>query len=284
MSIATNTSSSVKLTVLVDNNAAEGLAAEHGYCLWIEMPTQILLFDTGNKDALTENAKQLGKDLSMVDSLILSHGHYDHTGGVETVLDLSKKAQIYLHQGAFQPRYVKDGDSARPVRVPGNSLRALDRFEEKNRIHWATRPLTISADIGITGPIPRNNDFEDVGGDFYLDPECSRPDLIEDDLALWIKTGQGLVICVGCSHAGIVNSIERVRAITGEDRIHTVIGGMHLLHASGQRLSRTVQALNRMEIGRLIPCHCTGEEAVNYLEANLDCEVVKGYAGMQLKV
>ena len=275
---------SVKLTILVDNNAKEGLIAEHGYSLWIETHTQILLFDTGNKLALQENARQLGKDLSTVGSLILSHGHYDHTGGVETVLEQSKTAEIYLHQGAFQPRYVKDGDGARPIRVPGNSARALDRFEEKSRVHWATRPLWIDKEIGITGPIPRNNSFEDVGGAFFLDPGCSRPDLIEDDLALWIKTGRGLVVCVGCSHAGIVNTLEAVKAITGEERIHTVVGGMHLLNASGERLSRTVKALNQMDIGCMIPCHCTGDGAVEYLEANLECTVVKGYAGMELEV
>lgn len=275
---------SVKLTILVDNNAKEGLIAEHGYALWIETATRILLFDTGNKGALKENARQLGKDLSTVGSLILSHGHYDHTGGVETVLDQSKKAEIYLHQGAFQPRYVKDGDDARPIRVPGNSARALDRFEEKSRVHWATRPLWIDENIGITGPIPRHSDFEDVGGDFFLDPGCSRPDLIEDDLGLWIKTGQGLVVCVGCSHAGIVNTLEAVKTITGEERMHTVIGGMHLLNASGQRLSRTVEALKRMAVNTMIPCHCTGDKAFEYLQSNLDCRVVKGYAGMELEI
>ena len=203
----------IELTILVDNNAQEGLAAEHGFSLWVESDNKTILFDTGNKNAFTENVNLLGKDVSRVTDLVISHGHYDHTGGVEMVLQKAKGAEVFLHQGAFLPRYVKDADSARAIRVPENALKALDRFAD-TRVHWATRPLSLDDSIGVTGPIPRNNDIEDVGGDFYLDMECSRPDRIEDDLAMWIKTKNGVIVCVGCSHAGIINTLEAVRSIT----------------------------------------------------------------------
>lgn len=271
------------LTILVDDKAREGLVAEHGFALWIENDERIILFDTGHTTALSENAARLSKDLSKVTDLVISHGHYDHTGGIETVVTRAKKTRVFLHQGAFLPRYVKEPDGPRAVRMPEQSLKALDRLTD-DRMYWATRPLQLNSSIGVSGPIPRNNDSEDVGDLFFLNIECSRPDLIEDDLALWIKTQAGLVVCVGCSHAGIINTLEAVRSITGEQKIHTVIGGLHLKNASSRRLAFTVSELNHLGVKRLIPCHCTGDAATRFLEETVTAELIRGYAGLSVSI
>lgn len=271
------------IRIVVDNRAAEGFVAEHGFSLWIESGERTILFDTGNRDALSINLEKLGLDLTRLSDLVLSHGHYDHAGGVETVLAIQSDMQVYLHQAAMQPRYVREDGGARPVRMPPGSMQALRSLEDDS-IHWLTQPLKITEQVGLSGPIPRQTSYEDSGGSFYYDPAGERPDLIEDDNALWVNTRDGLVICVGCSHAGIVNTIEAVRAVSGTSAVHTVVGGLHLLHASAERLEKTAQALQNLKLNRLIACHCTGDEAITYLRNRLSCELIRGYAGMSISI
>lgn len=273
----------VTFTVVVDNLAADGLVTEHGFSLSIKNGSRNILFDTGNKDALMPNAKALGLDLSEISDLVVSHGHYDHSGGVGAVLSQAQGVNIYMHQTAPQPRYKIEGDSAKSVAMPDRSLQSLDQGV-RERINWVTGPIEISETVGITGPIPRSTGYEDTGGPFYFDQQGKHPDLIEDDIALWVRTPKGLVVCVGCSHAGIVNILEAVMEITGERKIHTVIGGLHLMLASGERLQKTVTALNTIAPGQLIACHCTGDKAVDFLDSNLECPVIRGYAGFSMTI
>jgi 7,8-dihydropterin-6-yl-methyl-4-(beta-D-ribofuranosyl)aminobenzene 5'-phosphate synthase len=272
------------IRVVVDNRAALGLTAEHGFALWIEVGERVILFDTGNRDALAANLAKLGLDLSRVSDLVLSHGHYDHSGGIEAVLAKAPGLAVYLHQAALQPRYVagEDGeDGTRSVRMSAGAMQAIGRLKERS-VTWLTHPVFIDDHIGVSGPIPRRTEFENTGGKFFYDPWGRRPDPIEDDNAIWFETDQGLVICVGCSHAGIVNTLNRIVEISGNKDIDTVIGGLHLLHASPRRLEKTVSALNRRYLRRLVACHCTGEGATAFLADRLNCEVIAGYAGFEL--
>ena len=273
--------SQARLTVVVDNHAARGLTAEHGFALWLQYEGRTIMFDTGNKEALLPNSQALGLDLSMVSELVLSHGHYDHTGGVEVILDQAREVEVYLHQAVFQPRYVGKNGTTEPVRMPGKSMQALGHVKDE-AIHWMTRNKQISKNIGITGPIPRITDFEDTGGAFYYDQEGKRPDPIDDDIAVWLRTSEGLVVCVGCSHAGIVNTLKSILTSTKEQRVHTVIGGLHLLNASEERLEQTAAALNGFGVKKLVACHCTGDSAITYLKNHLDGEVKRGFAGFSL--
>lgn len=269
------------IRIVVDNRAADGFVAEHGFSLWVETGERTILFDTGNEEALSANLKTWGLDLRQLSDLVLSHGHYDHTGGVGTVLETQSNIEVYLHQAAMQPRYVRENGGARPVRMPHDSMQALWGLEDDS-IHWLTRPLNITGRAGLSGPIPRHTSYEDSGGAFYFDPGGEWPDPIEDDNALWLNTRAGLVICVGCSHAGIINTIEAVRTVSGESSVHAVVGGLHLLHASPERLEKTAQRLEDLEIERIVACHCTGDEAYTYLQGRLSCELTRGYAGMFL--
>ncbi|MCG6929580.1 MAG: MBL fold metallo-hydrolase [Desulfofustis sp.] len=273
----------IRIAIVVDNKGADGFAAEHGFALWLEADGRVILFDTGNQDALSINADKLNLDFTDLTDMVLSHGHYDHTGGIEAVLQKTSTLRVYLHQAAMQPRYSRRDGDARPVRMSAGAMKALWDLKDES-IHWLTRPYKITDRIGITGPISRGTDYEDTGGAFFYDPWGERPDPIEDDNAVWVHTGNGLVICVGCSHAGIVNTIETVIEVTGETKIHTVIGGLHLLNASQQRLEQTAQALNSFDIGQLIACHCTGDEAFAYLEKRVNCKIMQGYAGFSMMI
>lgn len=273
--------SQARLTVVVDNHAARGLTAEHGFALWLQYEGHTIMFDTGNKDALLPNSQALGLDLAKVSDLVISHGHYDHTGGIDVILKQAGEVEVYLHQAVFQPRYVGKNSSVEPVRMPGNSMQALGHVKDES-LHWMTHYKMLSKNIGITGPIARSNDFEDTGGDFYYDQEGKRPDPIDDDIAVWLRTSEGLVVCVGCSHAGIVNTLQSILKHTREHSVHTVIGGLHLLNASPERLEQTAKALNTLGVKKLVACHCTGDDARDYLRQHLDAEVIRGYAGFSL--
>ena len=137
----------------------------------------------------------------------------------------------------------------------------------------------LSDDVGLTGYIPRKTDFETTGGPFFSDPAGKRPDPIDDDMALFVRTTQGLVVVTGCCHAGVVNTLAYIRHLNQNMHIHAVIGGFHLTAAAPQRLARTMEALQAFDIGLLVPCHCTGETAVNLLEHTFGDRVSVGAAG-----
>ncbi|HOW45275.1 MAG TPA: MBL fold metallo-hydrolase [Candidatus Aminicenantes bacterium] len=141
-----------------------------------------------------------------------------------------------------------------------------------------------SPDIAsASGPIPRRTDFKDTGGPFFLDRAGTRPDPLNDDLALWLRAPAGLVVCVGCAHAGLVNTLEHVRCLNAGERLHVVIGGFHLGGASPERLRRTVAALREMEVERVVPCHCTGEAATAGLRDALGARLTPGVAGLSFR-
>ena len=275
--ITVNDSAGVRMTILVDNQAGEELTAEIGFALWLETEGLHVLFDTG-QSALESNARALGINLAQTDILVLSHGHYDHTGGISQVLRQAPQADVYCHPGVTKPRYGVTDGASRPIQMQPESTAALDELP-RHRLHCLEQPLSLHKRIGLSGPIPRETSYEDTGGAFYLDPEGIHSDLIEDDLALWTQTHDGLIVCVGCAHAGIVNTINHIQRLADGRRIHAVIGGFHLLNASRQRLDETIQGLRLLDPDMLIPCHCTGDFAVAQLREALGERVVLGAAG-----
>ena len=269
----------IAITILVDNQPGEGLTSEHGFSLWIETGAKRILFDTGQGPALLGNAKRLGVALEETQILVLSHGHYDHTGGIPGVLSMAPDVEIYCHPSVVQAHYsIQDNTPPRSIGMPQASLTTF-HCHPSQRVHWVTEPLILNEGIGLTGLVPRETNFEDAGGPFYLDPEGAQPDPIEDDLSLWISTPAGLVVCLGCCHAGLVNTLDYIVRITGETRIRAIIGGMHLVAANERRLTATVAALRFLSPDLILPCHCTGKHAVQSLKIALGDRVVLGRSG-----
>lgn len=270
------------VVVLVDNMALRNdLRAEHGLSLWIEVDELRILFDTGQSSAFAKNAERLKVRCERAEAVVLSHGHFDHSGGLPLAMKRASTARLFLHPDAVLLRYSLRGQPPpKPIGMPRDSASMIRRIP--NRLTWTRTPTAIRNNVWVTGPIPRETRFEDTGGPFYLDPEGRRADPIEDDLALWINTAEGLVVCVGCCHAGLVNTLNYVRRLSGDSRLRAVIGGFHLLQASDQRLAQTVAALRSMAPEMVVPCHCTGERAVEVLRSVLGKRVLLGRTGVTI--
>lgn len=275
--------SGVEIRIIVDNRPGEGLVAEHGFAALVRTRGRTILFDTGQGEAIAPNAAALGIDLRTVDTLVLSHGHYDHTGGIPAVVERRANLALYFHAGVLLPRYEVDERGAREIGIPQASSRALERLDARC-FHPVSRSEAIGAAAGVAASIERRTAFEDTGGPFFLDAAGRSPDPIEDDLALWVRTDRGLVVLAGCCHAGIINTLDRVRRDAEERRVRAVIGGFHLLHAGHRRIEATVAALRSAAPQLIVPCHCTGEAAVDALRDAFGPRVETGRSGLVFRL
>jgi 7,8-dihydropterin-6-yl-methyl-4-(beta-D-ribofuranosyl)aminobenzene 5'-phosphate synthase len=269
----------IEITVLVDDQAGTGLRAEHGLALWIVVGEKRILLDTGQGAALVLNARQLGVPLEETDIVVLSHGHYDHTGGLTDVLALAPKARLVLHPDASATRYsVAPSRTPKGVGMPEKVCTLIDEMDDERVMH-SRDAIAAAPFVGVTGPIVRRTSFEHTSGPFFLDEAGQRPDPIVDDQALWIATPKGLIVCVGCCHAGLVNTLDQVRRLSGTLEIRAVIGGLHLMHADSERLRQTIEALRAVGPDLLVPCHCTGSRAVARLQEALGGRVAPCRSG-----
>lgn len=273
----------IVISLIVENNTPDHLIPEHGFAAWIEIGDICVLFDTGQGLALEHNAFKLGIDFSQASALILSHGHYDHTGGIPAFLTANSFAPVFYGKGATISRLsCPPNQPPKPVGIIDEVMLVLDQLARERRIELDT-PYYLVPGVGITGPIPRLTPFEDTGGPFFLDAEKKRPDPIVDDLSMWFETTRGLVILTGCCHSGLVNTINYIREISGIQRICGIIGGMHLLNASNTRLDQTLQFIADCSPDFLIPCHCTGAHVVERLQYKFGEKIVTpGIAGQRI--
>ena len=223
------------------------------------------MFDTGAGEALVPNAVRMGIDLNSVTDIILFHGHYDHTGGLAKLAP-QPQIQVYVGRGIVKPCWsLHDDGTKHGITMPTESQSGLN----KCRVHEINAFTEIHPCIFLTGPIPRESG-EDCGGHFFSDEASTMPNLIPEEQAFLLASGQ---LITGCCHAGIINTVEACRRARPNIAIRTVIGGLHLRHANEDRLERTASYLASLKLERLVLMHCTGENAVEYLRSRLSCEV-----------
>lgn len=253
----------VQITTLINNVMPKPLSAEHGLSFWIEYGGKNILFDTGQTDALVKNAELLDIDLSKTDAIVLSHGHYDHSGGLEAVLSLAPNEAVYLHPNAPKMRYsCPPGKPLKNISMPPAACQKIADAVSKGSIIYTAGPESIYPGLMVTGTIPRTTRYEDSGSPFYLDKESRTVDSLDDDQALMISTCNGLVVILGCAHAGLINTLDYVTTLT-QRPIYAVLGGTHLRSASKERLKKTFEAIKKYELKIIAPCHCSGSDAIN---------------------
>ena len=271
------------ITLLVDNQAQPGLKQEHGLSLLIEHQGKRILFDNGQHDALFYNAARLNIPLNNLDVLILSHGHYDHGGNLAALLQANPHALFYAHPDCTQTRYSLHPDKApRTISLTDDTLTALDKFPAQQK-KFITATTQIMTGVWLTGQIPRISPVEDTGGPFFLDKEKKQKDQLYDDMSLYIAGETGLTVICGCCHSGIINTLTHIKKQMQQPlQISNLIGGLHLVNANQQRISTSIDYLNKQNIANIYPCHCTGDNAMQSLSKQFKNNLQIAQAGLKI--
>ena len=264
----------MKITVAVDNRENPPFLAEFGLALVLDTGSGRYLFDTGAGQALTVNLEQLGIAAESIRSVILSHGHYDHTGGLAGL----HPDEILCCREILAGHYSLHADhTVHRISMPDTARTVL----ETARVRWTGGFEEFASGQFLTGPIPRRSG-EDCGGAFFHDESCSITDSVPEEQALLTASG---VLITGCCHAGIVNTVRYCREIHPEISVHTVVGGLHLRNADAARLKMTADFFRENGIRELFLLHCTGDEAIGYLRNELpECRICSPLPGESFMV
>ncbi|MDD2219130.1 MAG: MBL fold metallo-hydrolase [Desulfoplanes sp.] len=252
----------MELTVLVDNNTLidRYLLGEPGISYLIEDHETRILFDLGYSDAFMINARKLGLDLLNLDYIALSHGHLDHTWGLDPLVRALTEARIegltckrptvIAHPDVFATKTVMELPEI-------GTMISMDKLARHMDMQLSKAPVWITSHLVFLGEIPRIFPFEDARLGATLRNGVLAPDDLLDDTSLAYVSSQGLVIITGCAHAGICNTIEYAKKVCNTKQIHDVIGGFHLQSPATTRMEQTTGYLAAQGICALHPCHCT---------------------------
>jgi len=273
---------SVELLVVVDNTASRAdLACEHGLSVLVSGPRGKFLFDTGaTADALLANATVLGADLSDLDGVILSHGHYDHTGGLAAVATQRPGLPIYAHPAVFRRRWShRPGKTHREISCP-HPRKSLEAAGAVFHPIDASNPL---ADwLVLSGPVPGPMHGREVFVVEHGDDTVA--DGFEDEQFCLLRAEGGWAVLTGCCHRGLANTLAAANNLAGGEPVIAVFGGLHLRRADEDELRAVVELLRQAGSPAVYPCHCTGDEATRFLAEHLPGRVTPLSAGRRVVI
>jgi 7,8-dihydropterin-6-yl-methyl-4-(beta-D-ribofuranosyl)aminobenzene 5'-phosphate synthase len=253
----------LRITTIIDNSTATAeTLGEWGFSALVEAGPRTFLLDTGTSEATVRNADRLALDLKKIEAIVLSHGHYDHTGGMKSVLERIGRPEVRIvaHPGVLEGKYGYNRKT-KTYRYAGIPYRR-DLLEHLGaRFEFQREPVWLTRDIAASGEEPMSTDFESVAANLKLKQEDRFvQDPMADDQSLYLRTELGLIVILGCAHRGMINIITHARALMDTERVYMVIGGTHLSRASEEQIDKTVQALKDMDVRWLGVSHCTGLE------------------------
>lgn len=276
----------IEITTLIENNPDNTgeLHHEHGLSLLIEVDGIKVLFDTGQSGRFIENAEILHKELEHLDYVIISHGHYDHSGGLKNLINkIHTLPNLIVEEGYFKPKYKKvEPEGYKYIGAPFDkeyvSLNKIPLKEVKEEV------LQLNDRLYLFSHFQRVTDFEKRNESLLLrDGDSYIPDDFEDEIVLGIKTSKGLVVIAGCSHAGIVNILKTITQKTGLP-IYGLIGGTHLVEADDVRIQKTIETFKEMDIQLIAVSHCTGENGIRHIQSELKEQFLFNNTGSVIKI
>jgi len=251
----------MKLTILVENNTFidHYLTGEPALSYYIEDDGKKILFDCGYSNIFIENAFKLGIDLRVLDYVVLSHSHQDHTWGLNNLISLYNDS-LLLGRSFEIPTLIAHPEIFRSTKIEGigeiGSVLSETKLSNTVKINLKKEPYFLTENLVYLGDIPRENDFENLSP-IGFNQSTGKPDFMPDDTALVYKTNEGLVIITACSHAGICNICEYAKNVCNEDRITDIIGGLHLLTPDMLQMNKTLEYIKSLSLNNLYACHCT---------------------------
>jgi 7,8-dihydropterin-6-yl-methyl-4-(beta-D-ribofuranosyl)aminobenzene 5'-phosphate synthase len=258
------------LRVLVDNNTYidQYYLGEPAVCFVIEDEGNTILFDTGYSEIFLSNAEKMVVDLGLVDTIVFSHGHNDHTAGFQYLVKKvdTSEIEVVAHPLCFNPK--KDGEEL--IGAPFDE----DEMNQLCKLRLSKEPIKISKNITYLGEIPCSNEFEKrVKIGLYKSDNAWVDDYVMDDTAIVYQNTEGLFIITGCSHSGICNIIEYAKKVCYDNRVIGVIGGFHLFDKN-ELLEETITYFKNNKIQTLYPCHCVSFQVKSRLNEVLNLEEV----------
>ena len=277
----------MKITVALDNNVPFNsrlpLVAEHGVAFVIDTGEKRVLYDTGQTGAVIDNLVTLDIPLSSIDAIALSHGHYDHAGGLAAVLKkVRRDVDVFVHPKAFAERYSVTPERRVPIGIPfaREYLAATG-----GSWHLTEVPTEIAPGLWFSGSIPRVTDFETGDRRLFVAGEGGdQPDPISDDSVLYHAGSRGLVVIGGCTHSGLVNAVRHGFAVTGLDRLQGWIGGTHLGPVGRDQQDRTIEQLAAWAPEFVAANHCTGFAMMSRLRERFGERFIPAFVGERIEV
>ncbi len=265
----------LRVTVLVEDSVTmekPDLVAKHGLSFLIETSfagtNSRILVDAGPPpDIALQNADIMGVSLQKVDAIFISHGHYDHAGGLLEILkSINKPIPVLAHPRIFSPKFAHKPN----LKYIGLGYDPSSITNTRGALILARNPVKIMDGVTTSGEVARETIFEKAEGLWTVENECFMQDAVIDDQALIVNvSGKGLVVVTGCAHSGIINTVKHVQKTTGINNVHAILGGLHLANADDKRVQTSIDELVRNKVGSIYPCHCTGSKAIHQLQETL---------------
>jgi 7,8-dihydropterin-6-yl-methyl-4-(beta-D-ribofuranosyl)aminobenzene 5'-phosphate synthase len=276
-----------RITILCENLVGRLVGSgEHGFSAFIETDQGNYLFDTGAGRSIIPNSLTLNKDLRSIRKIFLSHGHYDHTGGLSEVLKVKGKVDVHVHPHVFLDRIAVLKEEGRETkRFVG--IRYKKRYLESLGANFVFNAEFTEVEKGLflTGEVPRKTSFEKPDPRLFseIDGKTTH-DLFLDDQSLILDTGKGIVLILGCAHAGMINIIHHVINKMGKESFHAILGGTHLDFLTPEQLEESIRSLKEMNIDKIGVSHCTGMRAAFRLHQEFGDRFFYGCVGSVLEI
>lgn len=276
----------MKIVVLMEDKALEKkeLETEHGLSVYMELDGKKILFDTGQSGKFIDNANALNVDLKDLDYVLISHGHYDHSGGLERLIEeVSPHIELFVGKNFFHDKYsLRDSGDYEYVGNPFD--RSYLEEKEIKTEYVDVDMLNITENLMVFTNFNRKDEFENNNQKMFLKEDgVYKLDTFPDEISIGIKTDKGLIVVVGCSHPGIVNILETIMDRTGM-KIHQVIGGTHLIEEDDDKIKKVIDYLKEKDIKYISACHCTGKQGETMLSQELEDGFMEMKTGDILRV